>query len=33
MNALQENIEDNMFDDINKDGLNFMNNSINSNAS
>jgi len=32
MNALQENIED-MLDDVNKDGLNSMNNSINSNAS
>lgn len=33
MNALQENIEDIMLDDINKDGFNSMNNSINSNAS
>jgi len=32
MNALQENIED-MLDDVNKDGLNSMNNSINSNES
>lgn len=32
MNALQENIED-MLDDVNKDDLNSMNNSINSNAS